>query len=73
MGAVVSYEDVAAHIGMPKASRAVGNAVGNNPVSFVIPCHRVVAADGIGGFAGATEGGLLEIKYQLLKLEGALS
>jgi len=42
MGAVVSYEDVAAHIGMPKASRAVGNAVGRNPVSFVIPCHRVI-------------------------------
>jgi AraC family transcriptional regulator of adaptative response/methylated-DNA-[protein]-cysteine methyltransferase len=42
MGAVVSYEDVAAHIGMPRASRAVGNAVGSNPVSFVIPCHRVI-------------------------------
>jgi AraC family transcriptional regulator of adaptative response/methylated-DNA-[protein]-cysteine methyltransferase len=42
MGAVVSYEDVAAHIGMPTASRAVGNAVGNNPVAFVIPCHRVI-------------------------------
>lgn len=42
MGAVVSYEDVAAHIGMPRASRAVGNAVGRNPVSFVIPCHRVI-------------------------------
>jgi AraC family transcriptional regulator of adaptative response/methylated-DNA-[protein]-cysteine methyltransferase len=42
MGAVVSYEDVAAHIGMPKAARAVGNAVGRNPVSFVIPCHRVI-------------------------------
>jgi AraC family transcriptional regulator of adaptative response/methylated-DNA-[protein]-cysteine methyltransferase len=42
MGAVVSYEDVAALIGMPKASRAVGNAVGSNPVSFVIPCHRVI-------------------------------
>jgi AraC family transcriptional regulator of adaptative response/methylated-DNA-[protein]-cysteine methyltransferase len=42
MGAVVSYENVAAHIGMPKASRAVGNAVGSNPVSFVIPCHRVI-------------------------------
>ena len=42
MGAVVSYEDVAAYIGMPRASRAVGNAVGNNPVSFVIPCHRVI-------------------------------
>lgn len=42
MGAVVTYEDVANFIGMPKASRAVGNAVGNNPVSFVIPCHRVI-------------------------------
>ena len=42
MGAVVCYEDVAAHIGMPRASRAVGNAVGSNPVSFVIPCHRVI-------------------------------
>jgi AraC family transcriptional regulator of adaptative response/methylated-DNA-[protein]-cysteine methyltransferase len=42
MGAAVSYEDVAAHIGMPKASRAVGNAVGSNPISFVIPCHRVI-------------------------------
>ena len=42
MGAVVSYEHVAAFIGMPKASRAVGNAVGQNPVSFVIPCHRVI-------------------------------
>jgi AraC family transcriptional regulator of adaptative response/methylated-DNA-[protein]-cysteine methyltransferase len=42
MGAVVSYENVAAHIGMPNASRAVGNAVGSNPISFVIPCHRVI-------------------------------
>ena len=42
MGAVVSYEDVAAYIGLPKASRAVGNAVGSNPIPFVIPCHRVI-------------------------------
>lgn len=42
MGAVVSYEAVAAYIGMPKASRAVGNAVGSNPIPFVIPCHRVI-------------------------------
>ncbi len=42
MGAVVSYEDVAAHIGMPRACRAVGNAVGSNPISFAIPCHRVI-------------------------------
>ncbi|MDX1709409.1 MAG: bifunctional helix-turn-helix domain-containing protein/methylated-DNA--[protein]-cysteine S-methyltransferase, partial [Desulfobacterales bacterium] len=42
IGTVVSYEDVAACIGMPKASRAVGNAVGSNPIPFVIPCHRVI-------------------------------
>lgn len=42
LGTVVTYEDIALHIGFPKAARAVGNAVGKNPVSFVIPCHRVV-------------------------------
>ena len=42
VGTVVTYEDVALCIGFPKAVRAVGNAVGKNPVSFVIPCHRVV-------------------------------
>jgi AraC family transcriptional regulator of adaptative response/methylated-DNA-[protein]-cysteine methyltransferase len=41
-GAVVSYEDIARHIGQPKAVRAVGNAVASNPVGFVIPCHRVI-------------------------------
>jgi AraC family transcriptional regulator, regulatory protein of adaptative response / methylated-DNA-[protein]-cysteine methyltransferase len=42
IGTVVSYEDIALYIGFPKAVRAVGNAVGKNPVSFLIPCHRVV-------------------------------
>ncbi|MCI0697300.1 bifunctional helix-turn-helix domain-containing protein/methylated-DNA--[protein]-cysteine S-methyltransferase [candidate division KSB1 bacterium] len=41
-GAVASYEDIAARIGMPNASRAVGNAVAQNPVAYIIPCHRVV-------------------------------
>jgi AraC family transcriptional regulator of adaptative response/methylated-DNA-[protein]-cysteine methyltransferase len=41
-GAVASYEDIAARIGLPKASRAVGNAVAQNPVAYIIPCHRVV-------------------------------
>jgi AraC family transcriptional regulator of adaptative response/methylated-DNA-[protein]-cysteine methyltransferase len=41
-GAVTSYEDIAARIGLPKASRAVGNAVSQNPVAYIIPCHRVV-------------------------------
>ncbi len=42
VGTVVTYEDIALYIGFPKAVRAVGNAVGRNPVSFAIPCHRVV-------------------------------
>jgi AraC family transcriptional regulator of adaptative response/methylated-DNA-[protein]-cysteine methyltransferase len=42
VGTVVTYEDIALTIGLPKAVRAVGSAVGKNPVSFVIPCHRVV-------------------------------
>jgi len=41
-GAVVSYEDIAARIGMPKASRAVGNAISQNSIAYIIPCHRVV-------------------------------
>jgi AraC family transcriptional regulator, regulatory protein of adaptative response / methylated-DNA-[protein]-cysteine methyltransferase len=41
-GTVVSYEDVAVLVGLPKATRAVGTAVGKNPISFIIPCHRVI-------------------------------
>jgi AraC family transcriptional regulator of adaptative response/methylated-DNA-[protein]-cysteine methyltransferase len=41
-GAVVSYEDIAQHIGQPTAARAVGNAIASNPIGFVIPCHRVM-------------------------------
>lgn len=46
-GGAVSYLDVAHHIGKPKASRAVGGAVGANPISLLIPCHRVIQASGI--------------------------
>jgi AraC family transcriptional regulator of adaptative response/methylated-DNA-[protein]-cysteine methyltransferase len=42
LGAVVSYEDIASHLGQPKAARTVGNAVASNPIGFVIPCHRVI-------------------------------
>lgn len=52
--------------------RAVGNACRKNPIPIIIPCHRVVAADGIGGYDGATEGDTLGIKVQLLRLEGAV-
>jgi len=49
--------------------RAVGNACRNNPLPIVIPCHRVVAANGIGGYDGATQGETLDIKKCLLRLE----
>lgn len=46
VGRATTYSHVASHIGRPKASRAVGAAVGKNPISFVVPCHRVVGASG---------------------------
>jgi O-6-methylguanine DNA methyltransferase len=65
-GEVASYGDIARRIGNPKARRAVGGALGKNPVAIVIPCHRVVAADGsIGGYTGG-----LDIKRELMRIEG---
>ncbi len=46
MGRAVSYGDIARHLGQPTASRAVGTAVGRNPISFAVPCHRVMRGDG---------------------------
>ncbi|MCC6905801.1 MAG: methylated-DNA--[protein]-cysteine S-methyltransferase [Anaerolineae bacterium] len=68
-GAVMTYREVAAAVGRPRASRAVGNAVARNPVPIVIPCHRVVASNGLlGGYSG---GGGIRDKISLLRLEGA--
>ena len=51
MGRAVTYADIARHLGQPTASRAVGSAVGRNPISFVVPCHRVLRGDGaLGGY-----------------------
>ncbi len=52
------------------SARAVGNACRKNPLPIIIPCHRVVAANGIGGYDGARSGDLLLIKYRLLENEG---
>jgi len=65
-GETLSYKEVAEQIGKPKAARAIGGAVGKNPIPIIIPCHRVLAAGGkLGGFAGGTD-----IKKWLLAIEG---
>ncbi len=67
-GSVRTYGEVAHELGT--SPRAVGNACRSNPVPLIIPCHRVVSASGIGGFAGATAGRRLDIKQWLLQHEG---
>lgn len=67
-GKVATYGQIAKAIGKPKAPRAVGQALGKNPIAIVIPCHRVVASDGsLGGFTGG-----LSWKRKLLRHEGVL-
>ena len=65
-GSTVSYGEIARRVGAPRAARAVGGAVGRNPIGLLIPCHRVIAADGtIGGYGGDAWGSRedrLEIK-----------
>ena len=73
-GQVTSYGRIALAIGHRGAARAVGGAVGRNPIGLAIPCHRVIAGDGsIGGYGGEWWGSreeLLSIKRRLLELEG---
>jgi O-6-methylguanine DNA methyltransferase len=73
-GEVTSYGRLARRIGRPGAARAVGGAVGRNPIALVVPCHRVIAGDGsIGGYGGAwwgTAEEMLAVKRTLLELEG---
>ncbi|MFC1511400.1 MGMT family protein [Candidatus Margulisiibacteriota bacterium] len=64
-GQVRTYGWVARKIGNPKAARAVGNALNKNPFAPKVPCHRVVAADGLGGFSRG-----LAAKRKLLRSEG---
>ena len=68
-GCTASYADISQAVGNPAAVRAVGAAVGRNPVSIIVPCHRVVGTDGsLTGYAGG-----LDRKTALLRLEGALN
>jgi methylated-DNA-[protein]-cysteine S-methyltransferase len=67
-GAVATYGEIAKTIGNPKAARAVGRALGANPIPVVIPCHRVIGANGsLTGYGGG-----IDRKVALLTLEGAL-
>jgi len=66
LGETRSYADIAAAVGQPNATRAVGTANGSNPVAVLVPCHRVIRSDGsLGGYAGG-----LERKRKLLDAEG---
>lgn len=65
-GEVVPYAELARRVGRPRAYRAVGNALGRNPVPIVVPCHRVIRSDGsLGGYGGG-----LEYKRALFRIEG---
>ena len=68
-GGTTSYAELARRLGRPQAARAIGAAVGRNPVSIVVPCHRVLGTGGaLTGYAGG-----LERKTALLQLEGVLA
>ena len=66
-GATLTYGELAARCGRPKAARAVGRAMAANPFAILIPCHRVLAKDGPGGYAYGQD-----IKERLLRLEGQI-
>jgi AraC family transcriptional regulator of adaptative response/methylated-DNA-[protein]-cysteine methyltransferase len=75
-GSTASYGEIARRIGSPGAARAVGGAVGRNPVGLLVPCHRVIAGDGtLGGYGGSWFGSreeLLALKRTLLAVEGVV-
>ena len=64
-GETISYGELARRVGRPRGPRAVGQANGKNPVPIIVPCHRVLASNGIGGYGGG-----LPMKRALLAVEG---
>lgn len=68
-GQISTYGEIAKRIGQPKAVRAVGQALRRNPIPIVVPCHRVVASNGLGGYSGKMGDAR---KVHLLKLEGVV-
>ena len=64
-GTSISYSELAARVGRPRASRAVGLANGSNPISIVVPCHRVIGSDGsLTGYAGGTKRKLWLLRHE---------
>lgn len=70
-GTVISYAELAIYAGHTGAARAAAMVMRRNILMLVVPCHRVVAADGIGGYMGAVSGPAISLKKRLLELEGA--
>jgi len=69
-GRTASYGDIARRVGAPRAARAVGGALGRNPISLLIPCHRIIAGDGtLGGYGGT---GWVDRDRQLSRKEALL-
>ncbi len=64
-GETITYGELARRVGRPKGPRAVGQANGKNPLPIIVPCHRVLASNGLGGYAGG-----LAMKRALLAVEG---
>ena len=65
-GQLSTYRHIAERVGQPGATRAVGNALGRNPIPVIVPCHRIIRSNAtIGGYTGG-----LDIKQRLLTLEG---
>ncbi|HEX8306577.1 MAG TPA: methylated-DNA--[protein]-cysteine S-methyltransferase [Jatrophihabitans sp.] len=69
-GTTLSYGAIATELGLPGAARAVGRALGHNPCPIIVPCHRVLAADG--SMHGFSANGGVATKRRMLQLEGAL-
>ena len=71
-GETVTYGELAARSGTSIPARGIGAIMGANPVPLIVPCHRVVAGDGLGGYSGGDPGQGLQTKRWLLEHEGAL-
>ena len=71
-GKPVTYGELAARSGTAVPARGIGSIMGANPIPIIVPCHRVVAGDGLGGYSGGDPGEGLATKRWLLELEGAL-